>query len=90
MVFLSAVIVNLVHSKFLKSGLAVSILGVVGFVLGAGYSVLYFITDGGKAVQLAADENLRMTFTIGRFAFYGFAVMALAGGLIPALIGGFF
>ena len=83
-------ILNLVHAKYNKSGLVVSILGVVGFVLAAGYSVLYYISDGGKAVRLAADEKLRMTFTIGRFAFFGFAVMALAGGLIPSVIGGFF
>lgn len=68
-----------------------SILGITGFVLSLWYIIAWFFNGDTSIITLirkADNEGNDIWFVIGRYLFYVFIVLGIAGAAIPAAMGG--
>ena len=92
LVFIAAIPVNLFLDKKKNNSMLTSIIALVALLFAFVYIVGYWIGDNSKLVRDAEDLpgiSLSGAVKFGRILYWFVIITSIAGGLIPALMGGF-
>ena len=89
--FIAAVVVNLVVDRPKNTGKLTSIVAIVAGVFALYYIIAWWVgkdAEGARKLEDIGPLELRFGFKLGRFLYWLYALCALAGAAFPAAFGG--
>jgi hypothetical protein len=89
--FIGAIVVNLVVDRKKGNAKLTSFVSIGAAVLGLYYIIAWWVGDTAEAIRKAEDNDLfkyKGIWKFGRILYWFWLILCLAGGAIPAVMGG--